>query len=154
MIVEYVNPIVETIFVKNGKIVKRVQVIVEHVLTRLYVETPHVMVLKHVVLVRVIVEIVLRQTPIVATELVNIITMKIVCYAQKIVERVHLQTRYVVTEHVMEMRRVKLVQVIALGRVNFHRVQKEKFEIVIMYVCHMLYIVSQNFLALIGIVLV
>ncbi len=64
------------------------------------------------------------------------------------------QKYVVVTEHVMEMRRVKLVQVIALGRVNFHRVQKEKFEIVIMYVCHMLYIVSQNFLALIGIVLV
>ncbi len=98
------------IYAKSGKIVRHALMIVVYVLIRPYVVMPHVMVLKHVVLVRVIVEIARHLIPIVEMDHVNTIIMRIVCYVQKIVGRVHHRILCVVTAHVMAQRIVILVQ--------------------------------------------
>ncbi len=126
MTVEFVNPIVGIRFAKNGKIVKPVRMTVGCVLIRRFVGMQRVMVLKRVVLVLEIVVNVLHQILIVGMERVNTITMKTVCYAQKIVERVlHHRTLYVETVYVMGVKHVVIAQGIVQVHVN---AWMEKFE--------------------------
>jgi hypothetical protein len=124
MIVEFANPIVETRFAMNGKIVKRVQGIVESVLIRRYAEMQHVMAKKHAIRVLGIVEIVRHQIPIVGMELAMV--RKIAMTVQKIVGRVlHHRNLFAETAHVMTVKHVVIAQGIVRVHVN---AWMEKFE--------------------------
>jgi len=117
MIVEFANPIVETRFAMNGKIVTRAQRIVEYALIRPYVEMHRVMAKKHAKRVQGTVGIVHHRIPIVEMELVMV--RKIAMTVQKIVERaLHHRIPFAETAYVMTVKHVIIAQAIVPVRVN------------------------------------